>query len=62
MDDNNIDNIVAAILATSSHAPEVALNRYEQLQQRLADKREVELRDGQKKLLNQVKEMRRARS
>jgi hypothetical protein len=62
MDDDNIDNIVAAILAISSHAPEVALNRYGQLQQLLAGKREAELPEGQKKLLNQVKEMRRARS
>lgn len=58
----NDDNIVAAILATSDHSPEVALNRYKQLQELLADKVEAEMPDVNKRQINQVKAMQRSRS
>jgi hypothetical protein len=61
MNDDDIDNIVAAILATANDSPKVALNRYEQLRQLLADKREAELPEAMKETLNKVKGLREAR-
>lgn len=58
----NENNIVAAILATSDHSPAEAFNRYEQLQELLAQRQKEELPDGMKKIIDKVEEMRNKRA
>ena len=57
----NEDNIIAAILATSHDSPEVAFNRYNQLQELLARRHDEDMPEVSKKLVNRVKAMRDAR-